>query len=103
MMKRSAVGWLSYFGESSVGAWESDEFGAAAFRDGESTRLDIFRKDMKDGITWDQLRQIKNECGFADFDAVEFFPAEKDVINTGNYRHLYIFPEKLPLVRRGHP
>lgn len=102
MMKPSGTGWLSYFGEASVGAWESDEFGAAAFRDGEATRLDIFRKDMKDGITWDQLRAIKNECGFADLDAVEFFPAEKDVINTGNYRHLYIFKEKLPLVRRGH-
>jgi hypothetical protein len=103
MMKPSGIGWLSYFGEPSIGAWASDEFGAAAFKDGEAIRLDIFRKDMKDGITWDQLRAIKNECGFADRDAVEFFPAEDAVINTGNYRHLYIFEEKLPLVRRGHP
>jgi hypothetical protein len=101
MMKPSATLWTSYFGESSVGAWESKDFGAAAFRDGESIRLDVFRRDMKDGITWDQLQAIKNECGFANRDAVEFFPAEDAVINTGNYRHLYIFEEKLPLLRRG--
>ena len=101
MMKPSNIGWLSYFGEPSIGAWESDTFGAAAFRDQNSVRLDIFRKDMQDGITWDELRNIKNECGFADKDAVEFFPAEDSVINTGNYRHLYIFNDKLPLIRRG--
>jgi hypothetical protein len=103
MMKPSGILWTSYFKESSIGAWESPEFGAAAFRDGEAIRLDVFRKDMKDGITWDQLQEIKKECGYGDRDAVEFFPAEKDTINTGNYRHLYIFEEKLPLVRRGHP
>lgn len=103
MMKPSGIQWTSYFKEPSIGAWESQDFGAAAFRDGEAIRLDVFRKDMKDGITWDQLQTIKKECGFGDLDAVEFFPAEKDIINTGNYRHLYIFEEKLPLVRRGHP
>lgn len=103
MMKPSGTLWTSYFGEPSVGAWESPDFGAAAFRDGEAIRLDVFRRDMKDGITWDQLQTIKKECGFGDCDAVEFYPAEKDTINTGNYRHLYIFEEKLPLVRRGHP
>lgn len=103
MMKPSATDWLSYFGEPSIGAWESPEFGAAAFKDGEAIRLDIFRQDMKDGITWDQLRKIKNECGYANCDAVEFFPAEESVINTGNYRHLYIFETKLPLIRRGRP
>ncbi len=101
MMKPCNTGWLSYFGEPSIGAWESDTFCAAAFRDQNTVRLDIFRKDLKDGITWDELHNIKNECGFSDKDAIEFFPAEDSVINTGNYRHLYIFDDKLPLIRRG--
>ncbi len=100
-MKPSTQKWLSYFGEPSIGAWESDVFVASAFVDGDAIRLDIHRKDMKDGITWDQLQSIKNDCGFEGLDAVEFYPAQKDVINTGNYRHLYIFREKLPLIRRG--
>jgi hypothetical protein len=94
---------LSYFGEPSIGVWESPDYLVAAFRDGDSIRLDIHRHDLKDGITWDQLREIKNSCGFSDMDAIEFFPREKDVINTGPARHLYVFSQPLPLIRRnGH-
>lgn len=90
----------SYFGEPSVGCWASDTFAAAAFRDGDAIRLDIMRHDRNDGVTWDELRAIKNACGFADKDALEFFPRETDVINTGNIRHLYVFDAPLPLIRR---
>ena len=90
----------SYFGEHSIGAWESDTYCAAAFRDGEAVRLDLMRRDEHGGITWDQIREIKNACGYADKDAIEFYPREADVINTGNRRHIYIFDDLLPLVRR---
>ena len=90
----------SYFGEPSLAIWESDEFKVYAFQDGQAVRLDVERKDGLDGIRWDELQQIKNDCGFADCDAVEFYPAKSDVINTGNWRHLYVFFEKLPLIRR---
>jgi hypothetical protein len=90
----------SYFYEPSIAIWESGKFKVYAFKDGQAVRLDIERKDKKDGITWDELQQIKNDCGFANCDAVEFYPAEMDVINTGNLRHLYVFFEKLPLIRR---
>jgi hypothetical protein len=92
--------WLSYFGEPSIGVWESEVYRAVAFQDQQTIRLDIQRKDEQDGITWDELQRIKNECGFADKDAVEFYPAQSDVLNTANYRHLYIFENKLPLIRR---
>ena len=91
---------LSYFGEMSIGIWESEAFLVYAYLDGDATRLDIERKDGNDGISWDELQNIKNECGFKDQDAVEFYPAEKDVINTGNWRHLYIFSRPLALIRR---
>jgi len=90
----------SYFYEPSIAIWESDEFKVYAFQDGKAVRLDIERKDGKDGIKWDELQQIKNNCGFSDCDAVEFYPSKSDVINTGNLRHLYVFFEKLPLIRR---
>jgi hypothetical protein len=90
----------SYFYEPSIAIWESEEFKVYAFQDGKAVRLDIERTDGLDGITWDELQRIKNDCGFSDCDAVEFYPSESDVINTGNLRHLYVFFEKLPLIRR---
>jgi len=90
----------SYFLEDSIGCWESDVYNVYAFEDKKTIRLDIQKKDGKDGISWDDLQKIKNDCGFEDQDAVEFFPAKKDVINTENWRHLYVFFEKLPWIRR---
>ena len=55
---------------------------------------------MKDGITWDEIQRIKDECGFEDKDAIEFYPAKSNVLNNGNFRHIYIFDEQLPLIRR---
>lgn len=99
-MRKKPATVKSYFNEPSLGVWESDEYAAAAFNDGTAIRLDICRHDLKDGLTWDQLREIKNQCGFADFDGIEFYPREKDVINTGNIRHLYLFKDQLPFIRR---
>lgn len=91
----------SCFGEIAIGVWESADFLAAAFQDAGAIRLSVIRQDMKDGIGWDELQRIKSECGFGDRDAVEFYPRDADVLNTGNLRHLYIMDEKLPLIRRG--
>lgn len=90
----------SYFGEPSAGVWESDSFNVFAFYDKYAIRLDIERKDQTDGITWDELQTIKHACGFGQFDAVELYPADKDVVNTGNWRHLYILLQGIDLVRR---
>jgi hypothetical protein len=90
----------SYFKEPSIGVWASEEFIAAAFQEEKAIRLDICRLDLQDGLTWDMLREIKNACGFADYDGIEFYPREQDVINTGNIRHLYLSKELLPLIRR---
>lgn len=92
--------WQSYFGEHSIGVWEDDTYFVAAFKEGDVTRLDLHRKDLESGITWDEIQRIKDECGFEDNDAIEFYPAKKDILNNGNFRHIYIFNEKLPLIRR---
>lgn len=44
----------------------------------------------QDGISWDELQRIKNECGFANHDAVEVFPTADTVVNVANMRHLWV-------------
>lgn len=47
----------------------------------------------RDGITWDDLMQVKRDCGFANCWAVEVYPADEDVVNVANMRHLWILNE----------
>ncbi len=98
------VAYNSFFGEPALNVWTSDEFFVAAFADAPSrtVRLDVCRHDHKDGITWDQLQAIKAAVGFGDRDAFEPFPSDDAVINTGNWRHVYVLPPgaRLPAVRR---
>lgn len=49
--------------------------------------------DWVAGITWDELQRLKRECGRGDLDAVELFPADADVVNVANIRHLWFPPE----------
>ena len=43
-----------------------------------------------DGITWDELQAIKAECGYGAHDALEVYPADQDLINVANLRHLWV-------------
>ena len=69
-------------------------------------RLSITKIDGEDIKGWDVLQKIKNECGFEDKDAVEFYPKETDSFQkmfpeeVKNWRHLYIFDNELPLIKR---
>ena len=48
--------------------------------------------NRKDGITWDQLQEIKSKVGYADKCAVEVYPEDANVVNVSNMRHLFILP-----------
>ena len=61
-------------------------------------RLSVNRSTMQvgatrwdDGLTWDELQQIKRECGYGDCDAVEVYPSDGDIVNDANMRHLFIY------------
>ena len=41
-------------------------------------------------ITWDELQRLKHECGYGELDAVEVYPADEDVVNVANMRHLFV-------------
>lgn len=49
----------------------------------------------KDQILWDEIQEIKRQCGFGEQNAVEFYPPDSEVINIANVRHIWILPKEL--------
>lgn len=47
----------------------------------------------KDGITWDEIMEIKRGVGFGDQNAIEFYPPDDEIINIANVRHIWILPK----------
>ncbi len=68
---------------------------------GDPIRLSVNRTMINDkgewidGITWEELQKIKNQCGYTDRAAVELFPPEHDIVNVANIRHLFVL-ETIP-------
>ena len=56
--------------------------------------------DWEDGITWEELQALKDQAGFADFDAVEVYPRQADIVNSKNVRHLWVLESPLAFVWR---
>jgi hypothetical protein len=54
----------------------------------------------QDNIAWEDLQRLKHECGYANSDAVEVFPADADVVNVANMRHLWVLAEPVPFAWR---
>ncbi len=79
--------------------WRSKEFLVQIFDvDADIERLTINRTSVdtanrrwRDGITWDELQNIKREVGRGDYDAVEIFPADRNIVNVANMRHLWVY------------
>lgn len=44
----------------------------------------------RDGITWDELQRIKNECLGEDVWCIENYPAQSKLVNVSNMRHLFV-------------
>lgn|SRR3990167_3303643 len=87
--------------------WRSRDFLVQEFAANRPAmvRLSICRTKLEggrwqDGITWDDLQRLKRECGYADVDAIEVFPADADVVNVANIRHLWIMAEPIEFAWR---
>jgi len=78
--------------------WRSNRFIVQIFYE-KVTRLSVNRTmvnakgEWLEGITWEELQDIKNQCGYRDKTAVELFPCACDVVNVVNIRHLFILDE----------
>lgn len=82
--------------------WRDRRYLVQQYSDGGTIRLSVNIVASKsassldrwvDGIPWDELQRIKNQCGYQDLCAVELFPPEASVINVANIRHLWLLRE----------
>ncbi len=62
---------------------------------GWTRHLKVQRTDGGDGITWDELQQLKDERLGTDATAVEFYPPAQSVVDELNMRHLWEVPQDL--------
>jgi hypothetical protein len=81
--------------------WRSRDFLLQVHHDGDMVRLTVCRSTMNgaswvDGISWDELQQLKRECGRGMCDALEVYPSDPDVVNVANMRHLWIPSAPVP-------
>ena len=84
-----------------VKAWRSRRFLAVLWQEFSGfLRLSVNRTmadmngDWIDGITWDELQQVKSECGLGEMWGVEAYPPALRVVYDANMRHLFLFEEK---------
>ena len=83
-----------------IKVWLSNDFLAVLYRqlaDG-MLRLTVNRtkrngKSWRDGITWDELQRVKNECLGEEVWCIENYPAESELVNVSNMRHLFVLDE----------
>lgn len=51
----------------------------------------------QENLSWNELMQVKRECGFGDWYAVEVYPRDRDIVNVANMRHLWLLTTPLPI------
>jgi hypothetical protein len=80
--------------------WRSRRFMVQLYQNGDWLRISVNRSEYlpdqdcwREGISWDDLMQVKSQIGFSDWDAIEIYPKEIDVVNVTNMRHLWIVPD----------
>lgn len=91
-----------------LGVWRSRDFLVQLFDEHGVVRISVNRTMIKDGaqysagqweedISWDDLQSIKRQVGYGERQAVELYPADANVVNVANMRHLWVLPEALPI------
>lgn len=95
--------WPKFTPPLLVRVWRSRAFLVQEFEVPNASvlcRLSINRTEIdgdrwSDNISWDELQRIKREAGYGDRDAVEVYPADADIVNVANIRHLWILIDAL--------
>lgn len=89
--------------------WRSRDFLVQEFAESPpvTVRLTVSRTTLQggrwlDGISWDDLQRLKRECGHGERDAVEIFPADEDLVNHANMRHLWVLDGKVEFAWRNN-
>ena len=80
--------------------WRSKKYLVIVWKVPAGKKLSISRQEWnpterryKDGITWDEIMEIKHDIGMGNKTGIEFFPADDEVMNLANVRHIWIVPD----------
>jgi len=90
--------WPEMFSPQLIEVWRSRSFLVQVYNEpGDFQRMSVCRAlhngdSWVDQVTWDELMQLKRECGRGDKDALEVYPADSDIVNIANMRHLFFPP-----------
>lgn len=89
-----------------IEVWRSNRYLVQVYEhsSGAVQRISVNRTDIdvedgrwQDGIAWDTLQRLKRECMRGDWEGVEIYPADADIVNVANMRHLWVFKNGLKL------
>jgi hypothetical protein len=78
-------------------------FDETPFQGIDTRRISVCRVTLlesgrwEEGISWEELMQIKREIGFGDWYGLEIFPRDADIVNVANMRHLWLLAVPLNL------
>jgi hypothetical protein len=79
-----------------LNCWAGDTYIVQLFKEPKNRfRIQVGRHDEDDCVSWDDIQACKAAIGFGDVDALEVYPRDKDVVNLGNFRHLWILDTPL--------
>lgn len=84
-------------------AYRNNRFLVQVFDEGNGIRrlsvnrmaYDAVRLRWVDGITGDELQEVKRQIGMGELFAVEIYPRDVDLVDVANMRHLWVLPEPL--------
>ena len=95
--------WPSNTDQKRTRVWVNKKYLVQEFIELDSIRLTINRTTINqdgnwnDGITWDELQDIKRQIDYGSFYAIEIYPPDHDVVNNANMRHLWVLNEPLAI------
>ncbi len=79
--------------------WVSSDYLVQGFAEnGDIVRLTVCSstptaEGWADGLSWDELMEIKRQCGYSGRAAVELYPDDANIVDVANMRHLWVLPE----------
>lgn len=98
--------WPHHADPFRVEVWLSSGFLAQVFTEGSGVlrvsvnRLATAKGAWVDGISWDELMEVKRQIGRGQEYAVEVLPRDDDIVNVAQMRHFWILPEHIVGWRR---
>jgi len=90
--------WPTRDAEPRTEVWRSRTLLVQIFAESGVERISVNRTEIedsgrfRDGLTWDDLMEVKRQCGRGSAWAVEIYPPDAETVNVSNMRHLFVLP-----------